>query len=86
MVNMLDKVNRPPSFLETTLDEHNAELALIPKDHDAVMVTVIDNKGARIGFAARVGESWTISGDLEKRYHQRGVDGRVTFGYSFKRR
>lgn len=86
MSSLLDRVNRPtPTFLEQALADQARSLALIPSDHNAVMITVIDDRGARVGFAARIGDTWTLSGELERKWNGRGIDKRIIIGKSFKR-
>jgi hypothetical protein len=49
-------------------------------------VTVIDDRGARVGFAARLGDGWTAGGELERKWNGRGIDKRIIIGKSFKKR
>jgi len=86
MTDLLSKLNQPPTFLEQAMAEQSALLASIPEDHDAVMVTVIDDRGARVGFAARLGAGWTAGGELERKWNGRGIDKRIIIGKSFKKR
>lgn len=87
MSDLLSKFNQGPTFLEQALSEQKALLDQIPADHNAVMVTVIDDRGARVGFAARVGDSgWSVGGELERKWNGRGIDKRIIIGKSFKKR
>lgn len=86
MSDLLQQVNKPtPTFLEQALSEQSQLLNQIPEDHNAVMVTVIDNRGARVGFGARLDHGWTVGGELERKWNGGGIDKRIIIGKSFKR-
>jgi len=85
MSSLLDRFNAPPTIMESLTASHKELFAFIPEDHDGVMITVIDDRGARVGFAYKVGGNWTVGAELEKKWKGRGVDGRIIVGHSFKR-
>lgn len=86
MATLLDKVNAPPTLMESLATQHKELFAFIPADHDGVLITVADDRGARVGFAYKVGDDWTVGAELERKWKGRGVDGRVIVGHSFKRK
>lgn len=43
---------------------HAKTLAILPPDADFALLAVKDGDSLRIGVVAKVGEKWTLSGDL----------------------
>ena len=84
MASLLERFNAPPTLLESLQSQHQQLFAAITDGHDGVMIT-IDDRGARVGFAYKLGNSWTVGAELERRWKQRGVNGRLIIGKSFKR-
>lgn len=63
---------------EQVRDALARDLAMIPPGHSRALVAIVDERGARAGFATRIGDDWQIAGELEKRWRQRGGSARVT--------
>lgn len=85
-MSMLDKLKAPPTIMEGLVAEQQSVLRMIPEDHDMVFVTVIDDRGSRLGIAKRTPSGWVFGLELERRWKQRGVNGRVVIGKSWKAR
>lgn len=70
-----------PGLADTLFGQATAvlarDLAQIPDGHTRALVAVVDERGARVGVAARIGDHWEVSGEVEKRWRQRGGEARL---------
>ncbi len=71
------------SILDAGLAQLHADLAALPAGVDKQLVTVIDERGMRAGFAARIGDDWTISAEVEQRWRRQRPGARLVIGKSW---
>lgn len=66
-----------PSLRDQVTAQLAEDLAIIPSGHSRALIAIIDERGMRAGFAARVEETWEVGGELEKRWRDRGARAHV---------